>query len=153
MNLVEKVFAIAAMAGAAQATAADRSIWRGCVIDSVQICTAKGCIAGRPAIWIYVASYQEKGRNEAFYLRCNADKGDCDDLTPIVNQSGSFVDFSLPDRGVISRLGPDDRLTDIATIMDTVVVSHGKCKNEAPPLVPDKPPDPVDVPYPVFKGP
>ena len=123
------------MAAAAQASAAEPNIWRACTVDSVTVCSPAGCSAGKPSTWLYLASYENEGKREAFYYHCSADQRNCDTYTPVVHRSGAYLNFSLPQNGVISRLGPDDTVTDVATIMDTVLISRGKCLLEPPPII------------------
>jgi hypothetical protein len=117
------------------ASAAEPNVWRACTIQSVNICSPQGCVAGSPAIWLYVASYTDKGKQHSIYIRCNISRTSCTDYRPLVHRSGAFLNFTLPKNAVVSRLGPDDMLTDVATIMDTVLISRGTCANEPPPLI------------------
>lgn len=126
---------IAALAVTTQASAAEPNIWRACTVDSVTICTPSGCSPGKPSTWLYLASYEHEGKRETTYYRCNADRSDCDTYEPAVHRSGAYLNFSLPENGVVSRLGPDDTVTDVATIMDTVLISRGKCQLEPPPII------------------
>lgn len=133
--LLKRLAMIGALVAAGEASASEPNVWRACTIESVTICTPAGCVDGQPKIWVYLASYEDEGLRKAFYYRCGSDKRDCDTYTPIVHRSGAYVTFSLPQNGVVSRLGPNDMVTDVATLMDTVLISRGKCVPEPPPII------------------
>lgn len=120
-------------AGSAQAQQSD--VWRACSIDRVNACTPAGCAPRRPTISIYIGYHQQTGLERAVYLRCAVGLSNCDRYDPIVRRVGTYMVFSLPEHSLFSKLGDDDRLTDVAGVQDTIFVSRGHCVAAAPPPV------------------
>lgn len=132
--LMRGVFCATALAlTAAPALAQDSDVWRACSIDSVQVCTPAGCAARRPSISVYIGYHRQTGVERAVYLRCAVGLKSCDRYDPVVRRVGDVMVFSLPEHSLFSRLGNDDRLTDVAGVQDTIFVSRGRCTQAAPP--------------------
>lgn len=115
------------------ALAQETDVWRACSIDSVQMCTPAGCTARRPSISVYIGYHRQADVERAVYLRCAVGLSSCDRYDPVVRRVGDVVVFSLPEHSLFSRLGKDDRLTDVAGVQDTIFVSRGRCVQAAPP--------------------
>ena len=117
---------VAAAAGAA-------GIWAACTIDTVSACSQSGCKAVKPAISIYLSDFVDRGVERAAYYRCSTGLTRCDRYRALVNKTGEFSIFSLPERSLFAKLGPDHRVTDVAAMGDTVLISRGRCSERAPP--------------------
>ena len=111
----------------------ESGIWKACSIDSVSVCAPGGCTTTRPGISIFVSDYLDHGTERAAYYRCGLKLADCDRYRALVYRTGDFTIFSLPERSVFAKVGPDDRITDVAGQADVVSISRGKCINAAPP--------------------
>ncbi len=117
----------------AEAAAAEPGIFKACTIDSVSVCTPRGCAASKPAISIFVSDFLDHGTERGGYYRCGLGLRNCDRYRALVYRTGGFLIFSLPERGVFAKLASDNSVTDVATLADTVFVSRGECTNAAPP--------------------
>jgi len=129
--------AIVAAMVLASTAAADRApdggTWIACEIKSVSICGEGGCRAARPAISIYLSNFLDRGSQRSAYYRCAPGLTQCDRYNAVVHRTGDFTIFSLPSRSVFAKLGPDERVTDVAAMAHTVVISRGECRHAAPP--------------------
>jgi hypothetical protein len=115
------------------AAALAAGIWAACTIDTVSACSQGGCKAARPTISIYLSDFVDRGVERAAYYRCSTGLTRCDRYSAIVNKTGDFSIFSLPDRSLFAKLGTDMRVTDVAAMGDTVFISRGRCSERAPP--------------------
>jgi hypothetical protein len=122
---------------ASPAAGAEPGLWRACTIDTVSVCSQDRCSSRRPAISIFVSSYIDRGTERAAYYRCAPKLTKCDRYRALVNKTGNFVIFSLPDRSVFAKLGSDDSITDVAAMGSDVFVSRGKCAAAPPPRASD----------------
>lgn len=125
--------AIAALLSSTGAKDNAGGIWRACTIGSVSICTPAGCASRKPSISVYVSDFVDHGVERASYYRCAVGFKNCDRYSPRVQRNGDFLVFTLAQESLFAKLGPDDRLTDVAAIKDTVFISRGQCKPGAPP--------------------
>jgi hypothetical protein len=130
-----RFFVTALVLTAAPAGAQENDVWRACSIDSVQMCMPAGCAARRPAISVYIGYHRQAGIERAVYLRCAVGLSSCDRYDPVVRHVGDVLVFSLPEHSLFSRLGKDDRLTDVAGVQDAIFVSRGRCIQAAPPPI------------------
>jgi hypothetical protein len=131
--MVVKLLTIALAMIAAPVGAQDYDVWRACSINNVNMCTATGCSRRKPMISIYIGYHSDGTGRRAVYLRCATGFVSCDRYDPVVRRLGEFVTFSLPERSVFSKLGPDDQLVDVAAVRDTVFIARGRCVEAAPP--------------------
>ena len=118
------VAGIALQAG--QATAPDIS--QECQIETVTLCDQAGCRGVRPTLKLYLGAYMtEDGRQAGYYYRCRRAEF-CDIIEdPWVGESGGYRAFVARERGLISKIGPQNRVTDVATLEDRVLISRGRC--------------------------
>ena len=130
MKLVIGIAALLSLAGAKEPAG---GVWRACTIDNVTICTPAGCAFRKPAVSIYVSNFLDRGTERASYYRCALGLKNCDRYSPRVQRNGDFLVFTLAQESLFAKLGPDDRLTDVAAVKDTVFISRGRCKPGAPP--------------------
>ena len=103
-------------------------LWQECQIERATYCDMAGCRGVEPTIKLYVGDYMgPTGKREGYYYRCR--RGElCDIINdPWIGEGGGYRAFVMRDRGVISRIGEDGRITDVATIGDTVLISRGRC--------------------------
>lgn len=128
-----KLLAIALGMIAAPVGAEEFDVWRACSINSVNMCAATGCTTRKPMISIYIGYHSESTGRRAVYLRCATGLRSCDRYDPVVRRLGEFVIFSLPERSVFSKLGPDNQLVDVAAVRDIVFIARGRCVEAAPP--------------------
>jgi hypothetical protein len=125
--------AAAVLMTAAPVPAADNGVWRACTIDTVTICTPAGCGQRKPTISIFVSDYMDGVSERGAYYRCGLHLARCERYGAVVYRTGDFVVFSLPARSVFAKLGPDNRITDVAAVADSIFISRGRCANRAPP--------------------
>ena len=123
---------------AAQPTASTISL--ECQIETVTLCDQSGCRGVEPTLKIYLGEYAaEDGKHAGYYYRCRrADVCDIID-NPWIGESGGYRAFVARERGVIAKVGPEDRITDIATIEDRVLISRGRCWTAPRPQVSREP--------------
>lgn len=110
------------------ATVANPDFWQECQIESATLCGAGGCKPVAPTLKLYLGDYAgASGRRAGYYYRCR--RGSICDIIddPWIGESGGYRAFVLRDRGVITRVGPDNSVTDVATIEDIVLISRGRC--------------------------
>jgi len=121
---------------AMQAGAIDTDIWQECQIESATLCGAGGCKPVPPTLKLFLGDYVgASGRRAGYYYRCRRG-GVCDIIDdPWIGESGGYRAFVIRDRGVITRVGRDNSVTDVATIEDVVLISRGRCWNSARPRV------------------
>jgi len=117
----------------APAIASQDDVWQACTIDTVTMCSATTCARRSPQISIFIGSFANQTARRAVYFRCALRLVNCDRYEALVYRLGDFTVFALPERGVFTKLGPDNRVTDVATIQDTVFISRGRCVTAAPP--------------------
>lgn len=99
-----------------------------CQIESVTLCDQAGCRGVEPRLKLYLGEFTRKnGQRSGYYYRCRrADFCDIID-DPWIGENGGYRVFVARDRGLISRIGPENRLTDVATMEDRVLISRGRC--------------------------
>lgn len=124
MRVCAPITAIALIASPASA----ENIWQECQIESATLCGPEGCRNVEPTLKLYLGDYADsKGRRRGYYYRCRRD-GPCDRITdPWIGQNDKYRAFVERDRGVISRIGPGSKVTDVATLDDKVLISRGSC--------------------------
>jgi hypothetical protein len=107
-----------------------------CQSETATLCTPAGCEQVAPTIKLYMGEYDEKdGSRASYYLRCRRDGG-CDRIdNPWVGESGDYRVFVAREQALISRIAPDDRFTDVATLEDRVLILRGSCWAAPPPPV------------------
>ena len=126
MTTMKMLLIIAAALQVAGVPASD--IWQECQIESATLCGAGGCKPVEPTLKLFLGDYAgSSGRRAGYYYRCR--RGSLCDIIddPWIGQSGGYRAFVLRDRGVITRVGPDNSLTDVATVEDIVLISRGRC--------------------------
>ena len=118
------------------AQVAEPDIWQECQIESATLCGPGGCKPVEPSLKLFLGDYAgASGRRSGYYYRCRRG-GLCDIVDdPWIGESGGYRAFVLRDRGVITRVGPDNSVTDVATIEDVVLISRGRCWKAARPRV------------------
>ena len=105
----------------------DPDIWQECQIESATLCGAGGCKPVKPTLKLFLGDYVgESGRRAGYYYRCR--RGSLCDIVddPWIGESAGYRAFVMRDRGVITRVGPDNSVTDVATIEDIVLISRGR---------------------------
>lgn len=124
-------FAIGAALMAEGAPAAN--YWQECQVESATLCDLAGCRNVAPTLKLYLGDYADaKGRRRGYYYRCRRE-GPCDKIqNPWIGQNADYRAFVVDRAGVIARVGPDSKLTDVATLNDTVLISRGSCWNAEP---------------------
>jgi len=115
---------------------ADANLWQECQIESATLCGPGGCKAVEPTLKLYLGDYKaDDGRRAGYYYRCRRG-AECDIIdNPWIGESGSYRAFVMREQGVITRVSADNRVTDVATIEDTVLISRGTCWNADRPHV------------------
>lgn len=115
----------------AQVSAADS--WQECQIETVTYCNADGCQNVEPTLKLFFGDYSGPGgKPKGYYYRCRRD-GPCDRIeNPWIGEKDGYRAFVMREQGVISRIGPDNRVTDVSTLNDTVVISRGSCWDGEP---------------------
>lgn len=115
---------------------ADADLWQECQIESATICGPGGCKNVAPTLKLYLGDYKaDDGRRAGYYYRCRRG-AECDIIeNPWIGEGGGFRAFVMREQGVIARIGPDSRITDVATIEDIVLISRGICWNAERPRV------------------
>lgn len=107
-----------------------------CQVETVTLCDQAGCRGVEPTLKLYLGEYTaEDGRRAGYYYRCR--RADICDIIddPWIGESGGYRAFVARDRGLISKVGPENRLTDVATVDDRVLISRGHCWQAARPQV------------------
>lgn len=64
------------------------------------------------------------------YERCDANG--CDSYDAEVSTAGAFTTFDLTGRGVFMKIGPNGLATEVVSLGNSVLVSHGTCRPTAP---------------------
>jgi hypothetical protein len=125
--------AFIAIALGTPATAAEPGLWKACTIETTSLCTQERCSPRKPEISIFVSHYRDRATERGAYYRCGLRLTRCDRYPATVYNTGDFVIFSLPQRGVFAKLSSDDRITDVAARGSDVFISRGKCTSASPP--------------------
>jgi hypothetical protein len=109
------------------------STWE-CQSETATLCTPTSCEQVEPTIKLYMGEYDEKdGSRASYYLRCRRG-GSCDRIdNPWVGESGDYRVFVAREQALISRIAPNDRFTDVATLEDRVLILRGSCWGAPPP--------------------
>jgi hypothetical protein len=130
-NMKYRVLAAGAALIASPSPAANS--WLECQVEAAIFCDSAGCRNVEPTLKLYLGDYVDpKGRPQSYYYRCRR-QGRCDRLqNPWVGQSADYRAFVIDEAGIISRVGPGGKLTDVATLNDTVLISRGSCWNAKP---------------------
>jgi hypothetical protein len=99
-----------------------------CQVETVTLCDSAGCRAVEPTLKLYLGEYTNgDGSRAGYYYRCRRGAF-CDIIdNPWIGESGGYRAFVARERGLISKIGPDSRITDVATIGDHVLISRGRC--------------------------
>ena len=107
--------------------------WQECQVEIATLCDLAGCRNVEPTLKLYLGDYADsKGRRKGYYYRCRR-QGSCDRIEdPWIGQNAEYRAFIVDRAGVISRVGPDNKLTDVATLNDSVLISRGSCWNAKP---------------------
>jgi len=124
MKGVLLIAAVAFQAG----QSAGPNISQECQIETVTLCDQAGCRGVEPTLKLYLGEYTaEDGRHAGYYYRCR--RGEfCDIIeNPWIGESGGYRAFVAREKGLISKVGPDNRVTDVATLEDRVLISRGRC--------------------------
>lgn len=116
---------------ASPAPAADS--WQECQIENVTFCNAEGCKYVEPTLKLYFGDFTDSaGRRKSYYYRCRRD-GACDRIeNPWIGQNDRYRAFVMREQGVIARISAEGKVTDIATVDDTVLISRGTCWDAKP---------------------
>lgn len=115
---------------------ANPDLWQECQIETAILCGPGGCKNVEPTLKLYLGDFAiENGKRAGYYYRCRRG-GECDIIeNPWIGEGGGYRAFVMKEQGVISRIGPDSRITDVATIEDMVLISRGACWNADRPKV------------------
>ena len=126
------VWTIALAALPPPASAADS--WQECQIENVTFCNAEGCKYVDPTLKLYFGDFADSaGRRRGYYYRCRRD-GACDMIeNPWIGSNDRYRAFVMREQGVIARIAADGKVTDVATVDDTVLISRGTCWEGKPP--------------------
>lgn len=128
-----KVLLVAiAMAATAPAT---EFAWQ-CNVEKRFQCGSKG--GGCAPLAVTMSAFIYPG--ESLYWRCPVERkgwdlGACDRYLAAVSTSGAFKNIELPGRAAFARVGPNLSFTEVVTLADQVLVSHGTCAEAPPPIV------------------
>lgn len=108
-------------------------IWQECQIENVTVCTAQGCKYVEPTLKLYFGDFADsRGKRKSYYYRCRRDR-DCDRIeNPWIGENERYRAFVMPEQGVIARIAADGKVTDVATVDDTVLISRGSCWEAGP---------------------
>jgi hypothetical protein len=126
MNAMKILLVLATALQAAGVSNPD--IWQECQIESATLCGAGGCKPVQTTLKLFLGDYLgASGGRAGYYYRCR--RGSVCDIIddPWIGESAGYRAFVLRDRGVIARVGPDNSVTDVATIEDIVLISRGRC--------------------------
>lgn len=128
-----KMMLAAALTMAAFQESAPEDFWQECQIESSTLCSPTGCTSVEPTLKLYFGDYNgSDGRRRGYYYRCRRG-ADCDRIEdPWVGVNDNYRAFVARERGLISRIGPGGKVTDVATLDDDVLISRGSCW-DAPP--------------------
>lgn len=109
------------------------NFWQECQIETATICDQVGCRNVQPTIKLYLGDYTDaKGRPKGYYFRCRRDSS-CDEIrAPWIGENENYRAFVAPERGLISRVAANGRVTDVATLNDEVLISRGTCWSSKP---------------------
>ena len=134
MTAMKMLLIVAVALQAASITDPDN--WQECQIESATLCGVGGCKPVTPTLKLFLGDYAgASGQRGGYYYRCRRG-GLCDIVDdPWIGESAGYRAFVLRDRGVITRVGPDNKVTDVATIEDIVLISRGRCWKSARPRV------------------
>jgi hypothetical protein len=113
------------------------NIWRECTFDRAELCTASGCKATKPTLKVYLADYSDDPKPRGgYYYRCRIDGG-CQIVEPFWVGYGAagYRVWDAREKGALSRLSPDDKITDVVTLEDVVLISRGTCREAPPPII------------------
>lgn len=120
------------MAGLILASGQARSanVWQECQIETTTLCDPAGCRSVEPTLKLYFGDYVDaKGKRKGYYYRCRR-AGPCDLIDdPWIGENEQYRAFVVRERGLISRIGPGGKVTDVATLEDHVLISRGTCWN------------------------
>lgn len=107
-----------------------------CQIETATLCGVEGCRNVAPTLTLYLGDYVDaNGARNGYYYRCRRGGG-CDIIdNPWIGDSGSYRAFVAREQGVISKLGSNAKVTDVATLEDKVLISRGSCWNFPRPAV------------------
>ena len=124
MNVSVLMAGLALLAGKAPAPA----LWQECQIEPVTLCDPAGCTNVPPTLKLYFGDYSDsKGRAKAYYKRCRRE-GPCDVIENLwMGENDRYRAFVMPERGLIARIDPDGKVTDVATLDNNVLISRGSC--------------------------
>jgi len=109
-------------------------IWQECQVEVATSCTAEGCKNVEPGLKLYLGDYDDaEGMPHGYYYRCRRYQGPCDMIEdPWIGENANYRAFVMRNQGIIARVGPGGKLTDIATLDDNVLISRGTCWNAEP---------------------
>lgn len=130
----QRAIIIAAGLMGAPATAAN--YWQECQIETATLCGPEGCRNVEPTLKLYLGDYaNSKGVRKGYYRRCRR-TGECDLIeNPWIGTNEAYRVYVLPEHGLISRVAATGKVTDVATLGDTVLISRGTCWSVKPPSV------------------
>lgn len=123
---MSKLLLLAALASSP--TASDLSV--KCEMTSMVVCDATSCRSAPSVVTTYMGAFGKKQKHR-YYYRCVGNEP-CDQYTPLVTQSGQFINVSLTN-GAMAKIAPDMSVTDIATLGNTVIINRGICEGPYPP--------------------
>ena len=129
-----KIIGSVALIAGSSSMATPTNIFLKCEMASAVACEKDGCRVIPPKITTYMASYTSDSKSNGYYYRCTAEG--CSTHKPVIATSGQFTIFSLPESGLVAKLGLQNEVTDIATLMDVVLINRGRCiKSPPPPII------------------
>lgn len=129
MRYVTIIAALALNSGAASAA----NFWQECQIESVTLCAPNGCRNVAPTLKLYLGDFAtSQGKRAGYYYRCRRE-GACDKIEdPWIGRNARYRVFVIRQAAVISRVDPDGKITDVASLGDNVLISRGTCWNTRP---------------------
>jgi hypothetical protein len=95
-----------------------------CTVDQKQSCdSGVGCQPTKNSIVVRI------DWNQGSYSRCDA-KG-CDDLSMKTSSTGDLINIEVPEHAMLAKISKNtSSFIEVATIMETVLVSFGRCQTQ-----------------------
>ena len=90
-----------------------------CTFQTARWCSQKECTDAKPAADVYWTP------SDGTYERCG--DGGCDKYKAQTTDSGSFRNLSLPENGSLARVTADNKIVEVLTLWDKVLIRHGHC--------------------------
>lgn len=98
-----------------------------CVPTTRNQCDATGCRPLHAGIHVFIFS------DGPTYTRCDA--SGCDEWRATFVRSGSFLNIELRGRAAFARMGDDRSFSEVVTLGQMTLVSHGRCQESDGPVI------------------